>query len=137
MEAWASYEEQRPGFGDALATCVDAAIGKAAREPEASAELRGEDVLVTHIVLVETVWVLRKVYKVPKREVVDAFRAVLGSAGFVVEDVVAADAALDTWAAGKGDFADYLIRVRARALGADQVFTFDGELHGDDGFAEP
>lgn len=108
-----------------------------ARDLVAAAELRGEDILVTHIVLVETVWVLRKVYKVPKREVIDAFRAVLDSAGFVVEDVVAADAALDRWAGEKGDFADYLIRVRARALGARAVYTFDGKLHGDDGFSEP
>lgn len=108
-----------------------------AREVVTAAELRGEDILVTHIVLVETVWVLRKVYKVPKREVIGAFRAVLDSAGFVVEDVASADAALDIWAAGKGDFADYLIRVRARALGADAVYTFDGELHGAEGFEEP
>ncbi len=80
-----------------------------AREVVATAELRGEDVLVTHVVLVETVWVLRKVYKVPKSDVVVAFRAGLASAVFVVEDV----------------------------LGAGAVYTFDSELHRDDGFAEP
>lgn len=108
-----------------------------ARELVAAAERRGEDILVTHIVLVETVWVLRRVYKVPKRDVIASYREVVASAGFVVEDLVAAEAALDAWAAGKGDFADYLIRVRARALGAEAVYTFDGELHGDDGFAKP
>lgn len=64
-----------------------------ARVVVAAAEGRGKDVLVTHVVLVETVWVLRKVYKVPKREVIEAFRAVLASAGFVVEDVVAVPSA--------------------------------------------
>lgn len=108
-----------------------------ARDVVAAAEHRGEEILVTHVVLIEAVWVLRKVYKVLKREVIDAFRQVLASAGFVVEDLVAAEAALNAWTAGKGDFADYLIRVRARALGADAVYTFDGELHGDVGFAEP
>jgi predicted nucleic-acid-binding protein len=78
-----------------------------------------------------------QVYKVPKGEVVGAFRAVLASAGFIVEDVAAAEGALDAWATGRGDFADYLIRIRARALGAVAVYTFDGALHGDDGFAEP
>lgn len=108
-----------------------------ARELVTAAERRGEDILVTHVVLVEAVWVLRKVYKVPKRALIEALREVVASAGFIVEDLSAAEAALDAWTAGKGDFADYLIRVRARALGADAVYTFDGELHGDDGFAEP
>ncbi len=108
-----------------------------ARELVAAAEQRGEDILVTHVVLVETVWVLRKVYKVPKRDVIAGFREVIASVGFVVEDLPSVEASLAAWEAGKGDFADYLIRVRARALGADAVYTFDGELHGDDGFAEP
>lgn len=37
VEAWAWYEEQRPGLGDELAACVEAAIGKAARQPDAYA----------------------------------------------------------------------------------------------------
>lgn len=108
-----------------------------ARELVTAAERRGEDILVTHVVLVETVRVLRKVYKVPKRDVIEGFREVIASAGFIVEDLPAAEPALDAWDAGKGDFADYLIRLRARALGAETVYTFDGELHGDDGCAEP
>lgn len=39
VEAWAWYEEQRPGLGDELAACVEAAIGKAARQPDAHAEV--------------------------------------------------------------------------------------------------
>ena len=79
-----------------------------ARELVTAAERRGEDILVTHVVLVEAVWVLRKVYKVPKRDVIEALREVVASAGFIVEDLAAAEAALDAWTAGKGDFADYL-----------------------------
>lgn len=40
MEAWAWYEEQRPGLGDELAACVETAICKAARQPEAYAEVQ-------------------------------------------------------------------------------------------------
>lgn len=108
-----------------------------AREVVTAAEFRGEDILLTHVVLVETVWVLRKVYKVPKRDVIASFREVVASDGFVIEDPVALEAALTAWEAGKGDFADYLIRVRSRALGAATVYTFDGELHGAEGFEEP
>lgn len=108
-----------------------------ARDVVTAAEARGEDILLTHVVLVETVWVLRKVYKVPKRDVIASFREVVASAGFVIEDPVAVEATLTAWEAGKGDFADYLIRFRARALGAEAVYTFDGELHGAEGFEEP
>lgn len=38
VEAWSWYEEQRPGLGDELAACVEAAISKAARQPDAYAE---------------------------------------------------------------------------------------------------
>ena len=73
----------------------------------------------------------------PKRDVIASFQEVVASDGFVIEDPVAREAALTAWEAGKGDFADYLIRVRARALGAATVYTFDGELHGAEGFEEP
>ncbi len=39
VEAWAWYEEQRPGLGDDLVACVEAAISKAARQPEAYAHV--------------------------------------------------------------------------------------------------
>lgn len=35
VEAWVWYEEQRPGLGDEMLACVDAAVAKAARTPEA------------------------------------------------------------------------------------------------------
>ena len=33
VDAWSWYEEQRPGLGDELVTCVEAAIASAARAP--------------------------------------------------------------------------------------------------------
>ena len=33
IDAWTWYEEQRPGLGDELEACVEAAIGSAARSP--------------------------------------------------------------------------------------------------------
>jgi toxin ParE1/3/4 len=33
IDAWAWYEEQRPGLGEELEACVEAAIGAAARSP--------------------------------------------------------------------------------------------------------
>lgn len=42
VDAWSWYEEQRPGLGDELAACVEAAIAKAAREPEAYARVHDD-----------------------------------------------------------------------------------------------
>ena len=108
-----------------------------ARRLVEEAEARGEPVLIPLVVLVESVWVLRKVYKIPRADVVGAYRALFGSGGFLVEDASAAEAALQEWEAGGGDFADYLIGVRARVLGAREVYTFDTALHGSDGFRDP
>ena len=103
----------------------------------AAAEVRGEDIRLTQVVLVETVWVLREVCKAPKRDVSASSREVVASAGFVIEDAVTVQATLTAWEVGKGDFADHLIHVPAGARGAEAVCTFDGELHGAEGFEEP
>lgn len=47
------------------------------------------------------------------------------------------EAALGAYEAGKGDFADRLIREEGRAAGATVVYTFDRALHGQEGFQEP
>jgi predicted nucleic-acid-binding protein len=45
--------------------------------------------------------------------------------------------ALEAYADGKGDFADYLIREDAVAAGCDSVATFDKALLKEPGFARP
>jgi len=42
--------------------------------------------------------------------------------------------ALDAYAAGKGDFADYLLREHARAADCESVATFDTVLGKEHGF---
>lgn len=42
IEAWAWYEAQRPGLGDSMVTCVEAAIATAARAPNAFPAVVGE-----------------------------------------------------------------------------------------------
>lgn len=44
--------------------------------------------------------------------------------------------ALQAYVAGRGDFADYLIREHARAAGADTVATFDCALFNEGGFSK-
>ncbi|MBM4367026.1 MAG: type II toxin-antitoxin system RelE/ParE family toxin [Deltaproteobacteria bacterium] len=42
VEAWVWYEEQRPGLGDEMVACLDAAVAAASRNPEAYARNYGE-----------------------------------------------------------------------------------------------
>ena len=60
----------------------------------------------------------------------------LGTGGIVIPDEAAVRAALAAYKSGRGDFADHLIRERARALGFAPLATFDEGLHGMKGFAK-
>jgi predicted nucleic-acid-binding protein len=45
--------------------------------------------------------------------------------------------AVEAFASGRGDFADYVICEQARGAGAESVATFDKTLLSEGGFAEP
>lgn len=97
----------------------------------------GEGLFVTDIVVCETVWVLTAAYRVKRAAVITILRQLLRAKHlyFAAPDLIAR--ALDAFAAGRGDFADYLIREQARAAGCNDVATFDLALLGEPGFREP
>ena len=79
---------------------------------------------MTHVVLVEVYWVLRRAYRFSAQEVLDAFSRLLGARNLMVEDhgrVAAAIRAAKTGA----DFADTLIDGVSRKRGCDEIVTFD------------
>jgi predicted nucleic-acid-binding protein len=45
--------------------------------------------------------------------------------------------ALESFIAGKGDFADYVIQEHARAAGCDEIVTFDRALLRESGLVSP
>lgn len=94
----------------------------------------GRRVLVTIPVLCELDWVLRRVYRVPRHGVVDVYRSFLADDLWTVADRSAAEAAIERFAHGNADLADYLIGVCARQLGADTTYTFDRALRDEEGF---
>lgn len=73
--------------------------------------------------LCEFVWVLTQRYKLPKRDVAAAVRAIIESAN-VVTDNRSAEAGLAMMDAG-GDFADGAIAFEGRLMGADAFVSFD------------
>jgi len=85
----------------------------------------GTPVLVSHLALLETEWVLRSRYKLTKTEILDAFSDLMSAVDLNVEDDAAIEAALFTWKNSSAQFADCLIGARHRTLGCRATATFD------------
>jgi len=94
----------------------------------ASASRTREHLHVSDVVLSELVWVVRRVYRVPKTEVVRQLQEVIENEVFVVDDPPVVHAAFTDYRDGKGDFADYLIGRRNAAAGCEHTVTFDKDL---------
>ena len=115
----------------------DAAQSRAAVAVITRAGRTDEPLFVSDVVLCEVVWVLSASYAAPKAEIVGALRKLLHARqlAFRASDVLLR--ALEAYAAGRGDFADYLVREDARAAGCTSVLTFDKVLLKEQGFARP
>jgi predicted nucleic-acid-binding protein len=86
---------------------------------------KGEPVLVSLLVLLETEWVLRSRYELAKPNIVAAFSALLDTADLAFEDEPSVEAAVYSWKDSAADFADCLIAARNLRLGCSATVTFD------------
>lgn len=102
-----------------------------------SADRGGTPLFVSQVVLCEVVWVLTSVYGQSRAEVRAVLEGLVGARHLVVEDAAGARRALAAYTHGRGDFADYIIRERARSAGCEHVATFDKKILKEDGFAAP
>ncbi|MBI4704913.1 MAG: type II toxin-antitoxin system VapC family toxin [Deltaproteobacteria bacterium] len=109
---------------------------KAARLLRRAAHRR-ERLFVSDVVVCEMVWVLRSCYQVTREEIAATIESMLKTRQllFASPDLLAH--ALHAYRSGQGDFADYVIRERARQAGCDRVATFDGALVREAGFVAP
>ncbi len=87
---------------------------------------KGEPVLVSLLVLLETEWVLRSRYELPKSDIVAVFSALLDTADLSFEDEPSIEHAVYSWKDSTADFADCLIDARNRRLGCRATAAFDG-----------
>jgi predicted nucleic-acid-binding protein len=87
----------------------------------------GEPVLVGLLVLLETEWVLRSRYELPKAEIIGVVSALLDSAEVDFEDEPSVEQAIYAWKDSAVQFADCLINSRNRRLGCRATATFDGK----------
>lgn len=98
---------------------------------------RDEQLFISDIVVCETVWVLSSAYRFSRSEITAALAGLLRAKAVVFSSSDRLVLALEAYGAGKGDFADYLIREHAQAAGADTVATFDRSLLKERGFSRP
>jgi len=87
---------------------------------------KGYPLLVSLLVLLESEWVLRSRYGLPKPEIVAAFSAMLEATDLVFEDEPSIEHAIYLWKDSSADFADCLIDARNLRLGCRATATFDG-----------
>lgn len=85
----------------------------------------GRRVFVSQLVLLETEWVLRSRYALPKIEIIAAISALLDATDVQFEDEPAIEEALFVWKDSAADFADCLIGAQNQRLGCRATATFD------------
>ena len=85
----------------------------------------GRQVLVNHLVILETEWVLRSRYCLSKIDIVAAISGLLDATEMQIEDEPTVEEALYVWKESGADFADCLIGAKNRRLGCRATATFD------------
>lgn len=85
----------------------------------------GRRVFVNQLVIMETEWVLRSRYIVPKNQIIEAMSALLDATDVQFEDEPAIEEALFIWKDTTADFADCLIGAKNRRLGCRATASFD------------
>ena len=85
----------------------------------------GRRVFVSQLVLLETEWVLRSRYSLPKNLIIEAISGLLAATDVRFEDEPAIEEALFIWKDATADFADCLIGAKNRRLGCRATASFD------------
>jgi predicted nucleic-acid-binding protein len=86
---------------------------------------QGRYVFVCQLVLLETEWVLRSRYRVPKNVIIETISSLLDSTDVRFENEPIIEVALFLWKETTADFADCLIGANNRLLGCEATATFD------------
>jgi predicted nucleic-acid-binding protein len=87
--------------------------------------IAGRRVFVNQLVLMETEWVLRSRYAVPKQQIIEAISGLLDASDVQFEDEPTIEEALFMWKDATADFADCLIGAKNRRMGCRTTASFD------------
>jgi predicted nucleic-acid-binding protein len=85
----------------------------------------GHRVFVSQLVLLETEWVLRSRFSLPKSQIIEAISGLLDATDVRFQDESAIEEAVFIWKENNADFADCLIGAQNRRLGCRATATFD------------
>ena len=77
------------------------------------------------VVLVETTWVLRRLYKASPKEILETVNDLLGSRSIIVENRHVVARAVATSERTASDFADSIIATSALDVGCRKIVSFD------------
>jgi len=83
------------------------------------------------------VWVLTSCYRIHRAKIAEVLRKLTTSRQMSFDATDRITRALDAFASGRGDFADYLLREHARRAGCKTVATFDRVLLKEPGYTAP
>ncbi len=86
-------------------------------------------------VVMETAWVLERVYRFPRNEIADALIDLFATGVLVPEAADDVAKSIDAYRRGGADFADFMILAAARRVGAMPLYTFDRKLAREEGAA--
>jgi predicted nucleic-acid-binding protein len=89
---------------------------------------RGDGVFLPLVVVVETAWVLAYTYELSRRAIHEHLVSLIRTRGVVVDEADLVQDALDAYAKGAADFADYVILAATRQAGCRTLLTFDRRL---------
>lgn len=81
-------------------------------------------------VLVELVWVLQKIYRLPRTDIADALEGLLGAREIVVEAADHVAVAVDRLRKGGAGFADQMIALAGQGACCQTTVTFDRKAAG-------
>jgi predicted nucleic-acid-binding protein len=93
---------------------------------------KGDGIFVSLVVLAEIAWVLAAAYEWDRLTIHGRLSRLVRTRGVVFEELEWVEAALERYAAGPADLADYLVLGKATSVGAN-LLTFDkrlGRAHG-------
>lgn len=95
----------------------------------------GDKLFVNHIVLVETIWVLKRRVKLSKAKLASVMKKILDSA-IIVADPHIVTAAMEMYSSHPGDLSDHLIGEVNRQNGCLTIMTFDKAASKSPNFSE-
>jgi predicted nucleic-acid-binding protein len=90
-------------------------------------ETDGFKALITIPVLIETIWVLLRLYAIDKKQIVHLVGVLLYSGQFSLQNMTAVESALEQYKLSTADFSDCLIIALSKKIGAPNmpIYSFD------------